>query len=67
MNESNHVFVDAIVLLRKHEKKIELMKSVLHELAEALPKDKDTVRTCYAITNIHRNRIHEVLAEIENI
>ena len=40
---------------------IQALVEALQELAAALPKDKSTVKTCYAIHNGHRDMVHAAL------
>lgn len=37
--------------------------AVLMSLAEALPADRDTTKTCYAVCNSHRDAIHAAIAK----
>lgn len=41
---------------------IEQLVKVVEDLAAALPKDRNTVKTCYAVTNDLRDAAHQALA-----
>ena len=50
------------------EQKVEILLGVIAEqrkvlkmLAEVLPEDRSTIKTCYGVNNIHRDAIHRVL------
>lgn len=42
---------------------IERLRASLKQFADALPMDKDTVKTCYAITNEMRDAAHDALGK----
>lgn len=39
---------------------------LLKELAEVLPLERDTTKTCYGVNNSHRDLIHRALRQIDD-
>lgn len=52
--------VDGVHALRDENEKL---RAVLKVFADALPADRDTVKTCYAVTNAMRDAAHAALEE----
>lgn len=60
-----YVDIKAFEAIQSAERKLlqEAMQFV-KSMTEALPADKDTVKTCYAICNHHRDMAHELLIKL---
>jgi nucleoside-diphosphate-sugar epimerase len=48
-------------------KDLQVVLDALQSLAQALPVERSTVKTCYAINNYHRDSVHNSLAIVRQM
>jgi hypothetical protein len=46
---------------------LQIVCDTLEKLAQALPIDKSTVKTCYAVNDHHRDSVHQLLAIVKGM
>lgn len=58
---------EAAAHIKAQAKAMEVAREALERLALALPKDRSTVKTCYAVNDIDRDNVHSALSTIKEV